>query len=79
MTDDNENFDRERVQKLRDTMSAEEIEALRARFDRDPHSLSVDEAGVLFLVTREKIRAFEAKARRKKDRAPDTSDPESAE
>jgi DNA-directed RNA polymerase sigma subunit (sigma70/sigma32) len=44
-------------------MTDAEIEALRARALIDPQSLTLDESGVLFLVTREQIRAIEAKAR----------------
>jgi hypothetical protein len=71
MTSQNDDFETQRFQKLRDAMSADDIEALRARFKQDPNSLSADEAGVLYVVTREKILAFEAKARRKKEREKD--------
>ena len=43
-------------------MSDADIEALTARSEADPDSLSMDELGVLFLVTRERIRAIEARA-----------------
>ena len=57
------NWDRKRSEKLRASMSDEEIVALTARSERDPQSLSLDEVGVLYLVTRERIRAIEAKAK----------------
>jgi DNA-directed RNA polymerase sigma subunit (sigma70/sigma32) len=66
MTDDHSTLDYERLGKLREAMSQSEIEALQARFKSDPHSLSLDEAGVLFLVTRERIRGFKERARRKR-------------
>jgi len=43
-------------------MSDADVEALKARSEADPDSLSMDELGVLFLVTRERIRAIEARA-----------------
>lgn len=73
MTDDRSTLDYDRLGKLRDAMSQSEIEALQARFKSDPHSLSLDEAGVLLLITREKIRGFEALARRKRG---DPEDPQ---
>jgi hypothetical protein len=66
MTDDRSKIDYDRLGKLRDSMSQSEIEALQARFKSNPSSLNLDEAGVLFLITREKIRGFEEKARRKR-------------
>lgn len=56
-------WDRKRCEELKATMSNEDIAALRARSQRDPQSLSIEEIGVLFLVTRERIRAIEAKAK----------------
>ena len=44
-------------------MSDEQIAALTARCERDPQSLSLDEVGVLYLVTRERIRDIEAQAK----------------
>ena len=43
-------------------MSDAEIEVLRQRYESDPNSLSMDEVGVLYIVTRERIRSFERKA-----------------
>jgi DNA-directed RNA polymerase sigma subunit (sigma70/sigma32) len=61
MSKDKRGWDRERSEKLRATMSASEIDALMQREQRDPASLSIDEVGVLLLVTRERIRAIEAR------------------
>ena len=60
MSKDKRGWDRERSEELRATMSAADINALMQRSQRDPTSLSIDEVGVLFLVTRERIRAIEA-------------------
>jgi DNA-directed RNA polymerase sigma subunit (sigma70/sigma32) len=73
LTDDRSKLDYDRLGKLREAMSQSDIEALQARFKSDPHSLNLDEAGVLFLISREKIRGFEAKARRKRG---DPEDPQ---
>jgi DNA-directed RNA polymerase sigma subunit (sigma70/sigma32) len=43
-------------------MSDAEIEVLRQRYEKDPSSLTMDEVGVLYVVTRERIRDFERKA-----------------
>ena len=61
MRKDQPRWDKERSEKLRATMSAAEIDALLQRSQSDPKSLSIDEVGVLFLVTRERIRAIEAR------------------
>ena len=61
MTD--HNWDMARVEKLRATMTDADVETLRAREKTDPRSLTIDEVGVLFLITRERIRKLEAKAR----------------
>ena len=58
-------WDRESSEKLRAAMSPEEIAALVERSKRDPASLSIDEVGVLFLVTRERIRAIQDRANSK--------------
>ena len=50
------------AQKCRAAMSDAEIELLRKRQESDPTSLSMDEVGVLYIVTRERIRSFERKA-----------------
>ena len=65
---DADRLDSEKLERVRNGMTAAEIETLRARFERDPNSLSREEIGVLYLVTREKIRGFEAKAQRKRDK-----------
>ncbi len=57
--------DRQRWEHLRATLSDAEIEALAEREKSDPHSLTPDEVGVLFLVTRDRLRKFERKARDK--------------
>jgi len=59
----NDKWDLRRSEKLRATMSDAEIAALQARSENDLQSLTLDEVGVLFLITRERIRAIEAKAR----------------
>ena len=56
-------WDRKRSERLRASMSDEQIAALTARSERDPQSLSLDEVGVLYLVTRERIRDIEAQAK----------------
>jgi DNA-directed RNA polymerase sigma subunit (sigma70/sigma32) len=71
---DTDGLDWAKLERLRQEMTAADIEALRVRFDRDPNSLSPDEVAVLHLVTREKIRAFEAKAQRKQDKGSDPPD-----
>ena len=45
-------------------MSVGEIEDLLARAKKVTKSLSLDEVGILFLLTRERIRDIEEKARR---------------
>ena len=79
LTSQNDDIETQRFQKLRDAMSADDIEALRARFKQNPNSLSADEVGVLYVVTKEKVRAFEMKARRKMDREKDPHGSGSAE
>jgi DNA-directed RNA polymerase sigma subunit (sigma70/sigma32) len=65
MNDSGSSWDRQRSEKLRATLSDAEIEALTKRAKSDPKSISLDELGVLFLVTRDRIRAIETKARGK--------------
>ena len=55
-------------------MSGAEIDALMQRSQNDPRSLSIDEVGVLFLVTRERIRAIEARLKNDSDTG-DKGDP----
>ena len=47
-------------------MTNAEIEALRTRSETDLDSLTLDEVGVLFLVTRDRIRTIEGNARKKR-------------
>ena len=63
MTHDGRKFDEERLSKLLEGMSQVERERLEARSKADSKYLTLDEVGILFLMTREKIRAFEKKAR----------------
>jgi DNA-directed RNA polymerase sigma subunit (sigma70/sigma32) len=53
-------------------MTDAEIDALRARSETDLNSLSLDEVGVLFLVTRDRIRLMEGTARKKRRDSNDT-------
>ena len=62
MNDNRHGWDRQRAEQLRATLSDAEIQALAKR---DPRSLTLDEVGVLFLVTRDRIRAIEGRARGK--------------
>jgi DNA-directed RNA polymerase sigma subunit (sigma70/sigma32) len=75
MDNSEEPLDSERLRQLRQSMTVEDIAALRRRFDRDPNGLSKDEVAVLYLVTREKIRAFERKAQRKRDKQGNSHEP----
>jgi hypothetical protein len=52
----------ERAEELRASMSDAEIEALRLREQRDPTSLTIDEVGVLYVVTRERLHHLERQA-----------------
>jgi DNA-directed RNA polymerase sigma subunit (sigma70/sigma32) len=54
-------WDRKRSEKLRAAMTDAEIEALFERSKSDLDSLSIDEVGVLFLITRDRIRLIEAR------------------
>jgi DNA-directed RNA polymerase sigma subunit (sigma70/sigma32) len=65
MNDNRLGWDRQRSEQLRATLSDVEIQALAKRDESDPGSLSLDEVGVLFLVTRDRIRAIEGRARGK--------------
>lgn len=66
MSDSGPGWDRGRSEQLRAALSDADIEAIAKRAKSDPKSISLDELGVLFLVARDRIRAIEAKARRKK-------------
>ena len=63
MTQNDEKWDMARVQALREKLSDSEIEALRAKEAAAPGSLTLDEMSVLYLVTRERIKAMEREAR----------------
>jgi DNA-directed RNA polymerase sigma subunit (sigma70/sigma32) len=62
MSDNRPRWDRQRSEQLRATLSDAEIQALVRRAESDRTSLTLDEVGVLFLVTRDRIRAIEEKA-----------------
>lgn len=64
MGDNGRGWDRRRSEQLRATLSEAEIEALAKRGKADPRALTLDELGVLFLVTKDRIRALGAKAGR---------------
>jgi DNA-directed RNA polymerase sigma subunit (sigma70/sigma32) len=57
-------WDRARAEALRLSMSDADIFALRERSETDLGSLTLDEVGVLFLVTLERIRVIEGKQKR---------------
>ena len=67
MSDNGPQWDQQRSEQLRASLSEAEIEALAKRVKSDPSSLTLDEVGVLFLVTRDRIRAIEEKARDRGD------------
>ena len=48
-------------------MSVAEIEDLQTRAMKGTKSLTLDEVGILFLLTRERIREIEEKARRESE------------
>ncbi len=54
-----EGWNLERAEELRAAMSDAEIQALRLREQTDPHSLTIDEVGVLYIVSRERIHNLE--------------------
>jgi len=62
MVADGRGWDMLRVEKLRSAMSANDLSALVVKGKSDPASLSLDEVGILFLVTRERIRELERAA-----------------
>jgi DNA-directed RNA polymerase sigma subunit (sigma70/sigma32) len=59
-------WDRARLEKLLAAMTMEEIDALHVRSKTEPKSLTLDEVGMLFLLTRDRIRALEAGARKER-------------
>jgi hypothetical protein len=66
MTTKGYEWDRARLEKLRATMTRAEIDALQARSKADLDSLTLDDVGLLFLETRDRIRTIEAKSRKKR-------------
>ena len=58
-------LDRQRLEKVLEGMSDPEREKLQARSKSGLKSLTLDEIGLLFLMTREKIRAIERQAGKK--------------
>ena len=52
----------DRLKRMREKLTAEDIESLRSRFDANPGALSRDEVAMLYLVARERIEDIEAKA-----------------
>jgi DNA-directed RNA polymerase sigma subunit (sigma70/sigma32) len=58
-------WDKKRCEALREQMSAAQIAALLERSRADSAQLTLDEVGVLFIVTRDRIRELEAQARGK--------------
>ena len=65
MNDDSRKLDKERLSKLLEEMSPADRERLEARAKAGSKGLTLDEVGILFLITRERIRAIEKKARGK--------------
>jgi DNA-directed RNA polymerase sigma subunit (sigma70/sigma32) len=72
MTGKGPTWDRVRIEKLRAKMTDAEIDALRARSATDLNSLTLDEVGVLFLVTRDRLRLIEATAQMRRRNRNDT-------
>ena len=60
-------WDRQRSEELRASLTNAEIEALSRRANSDPQSLTLDEVGALFLITRDRIRELEKIARGEKE------------
>jgi DNA-directed RNA polymerase sigma subunit (sigma70/sigma32) len=56
-------WDKRRCEELVARMSPAEIDALLERSRADSSRLTLDEVGVLFIVTRDRIREIEAQAR----------------
>ena len=63
MNGDGRKLDKERLSRLLEEMSPADRERLEARAKAGSKDLTLDEVGILFLITREKIRAIEKKAR----------------
>jgi DNA-directed RNA polymerase sigma subunit (sigma70/sigma32) len=68
MNEGGRKLDEERLFALRNEMSESDLQKLETRSKADPKSLTLDEVGILFLWTRERIRAFEKKARGAQER-----------
>jgi DNA-directed RNA polymerase sigma subunit (sigma70/sigma32) len=62
MNEGGRKLDEERLALLLRGMSHSDLQQLEARSKSGPKSLTLDEVGILFLWTREKIRALEKKA-----------------
>jgi DNA-directed RNA polymerase sigma subunit (sigma70/sigma32) len=59
MSVDGRTWDLRRIEQLRASLTDAELVALKSKGQSNPASLSLDEVGVLFLVTRERIREIE--------------------
>ncbi len=77
MSDGSRQRDAELLAKLRMKLGALDRGELQARFDADSRSLSPDELDYLGLLTREAIRVFEDKAKRKLGSGGGSEDPTS--
>jgi hypothetical protein len=65
MSDGSRQRDADQLAKLREKLGPIDRAELQARFDANPRSLSPDELDYLGLLTRDAIRVFEDKAKRK--------------
>ena len=59
MSDDGRAWDMRRVEHMRSSMTTDQIAALKAKGQANPAALTLDEVGVLFLFSRERIREIE--------------------
>ena len=59
MSENGKAWEMRRVEQLRSHMTEEAISLLKSKGQSDPASLTLDEVGILFLVTRERIRELE--------------------
>jgi DNA-directed RNA polymerase sigma subunit (sigma70/sigma32) len=59
MSVDGRTWDMRRIEQLRASLTDAELVALKSKGQSNPASLSLDEVGMLFLVTRERIREIE--------------------
>ena len=69
MSDGSRQRDADQLAKLREKLGPLDRIELQARFDANPQSLSADELDYLGLLTRDAIRIFEDKAKRKLERS----------